>query len=112
MVFQQDGASAHSATTVRNYLDVQFPNRWIGRLGSRNWAPRSPDLTPLNFFVWGHIKSKIYTTSVSDIAELKARIIEAAGSIAPEMLENVSVEVEARFRTSVDRRGGHVELNR
>ena len=112
VVFQQDGASAHSAIITRSYLNEQFPNRWIGKRGNRPWAPRSPDLTPLDFFVWGHIKSKIYATRISDIVELKVRITEAANSITPAMLENVSVGIEDRFRTCVDRGGGHVELNR
>ena len=112
MVFQQDGASAYTAIITRSYLNEQFPNRWIGKDGNRPWAARSPDLTPLDFFVWGHIKSIIYATRISNIAELKARITEAANSITPQMLENVSVEVEDRFRRCVDRGGGHVELNR
>lgn len=33
------------------YLDLTFPNRWIGRLGPSPWPPRSPDLTPLHFFL-------------------------------------------------------------
>lgn len=42
--FQQDGAPAHYARLVRQYLDIVFPNRWIGRLGPMAWPPRSPDL--------------------------------------------------------------------
>ena len=51
--FQLDGAPAHFAINVRNYLHQVFPNRWIGR--SRDapvpWPPRSPDLIPLDFSV-------------------------------------------------------------
>src|SRR5581483_7773486 len=31
--FMQDGAGPHYALTVRNYLNNQFPERWIGRGG-------------------------------------------------------------------------------
>ena len=112
VVFQQDGAPAHYATITQDFLNEQLPNRWIGRGGNIPWAPRSPDLTPPDFFVWGYIKSKIYRTRISDIAELKARIIEAVDSITPAMLENVSVGVEDRFITCINRDGRQVELNR
>ncbi|PSN44487.1 hypothetical protein C0J52_09059 [Blattella germanica] len=49
VVFQQDGAPPHFALIVREYLDATFPRQWIGRGSNRIWAPRSPDLTPLDF---------------------------------------------------------------
>ncbi|CAF1680033.1 unnamed protein product, partial [Adineta ricciae] len=59
---EQDGAPPHFAVDVRQYLDHQFPQRWIGRGGPIRWAPRSPDLTPLDFFLWGHLKNIVYKT--------------------------------------------------
>ena len=35
-------------------------DRWIGRGGTINWPPRSPDLTPLDFCLWGLMKSEVY----------------------------------------------------
>lgn len=87
--FQQDGAPPHFAIAVRNYLDAQFPGRWIGRRGSIEWPARSPDLTPLDFFLWGHLKSKVYETAPSNIQELKQRITDECAKITPEMLQNV-----------------------
>ena len=43
----------HWALTVRESLNNSFPQRWIGRDGPIAWPPRSPDLTPLDFFFWG-----------------------------------------------------------
>ena len=48
--FQQDGAPPHYGINVRQYLNEVFPDRWIGRRGHIEWPPRSPDLTPLDFF--------------------------------------------------------------
>lgn len=50
LIFQQDGAPPHYALIVRQYLDQRFPRNWIGRRGSIEWPPRSPDLSPLDFF--------------------------------------------------------------
>lgn len=49
-MYQQDGAPAHSARIVTNFLNGEFQNGWIGRCGPYKWPPRSPDLTPLDFF--------------------------------------------------------------
>ncbi|EFN82476.1 hypothetical protein EAI_06335, partial [Harpegnathos saltator] len=67
--FQQDGASPHYGRIVRNYLNDTFPNRWIGRRGTIEWPPRSPDIAPLDFFLWGYIKNKVYFTKPRNLDE-------------------------------------------
>ena len=54
--FQQDGAPPHFQKDERSFLDVNLPNRWIGRRGYFEFPLRSPDVTPLDFFFWGYIK--------------------------------------------------------
>ena len=51
--FQQDGAPAHGTREVREFLDNELPDRWIGHRGVVEWPARSPDLTPLDFFYGG-----------------------------------------------------------
>ena len=68
VVYQQDGAPPHFGLPVREYLNRTFPNRWIGRGSPRLWAARSPDLTPMNFFLWGFIKGKVYRMKVRNLA--------------------------------------------
>lgn len=89
LIFQQDGAPPHYAHPVRNYLNQEFPERWIGRRGSIEWPPRSPDLSPLDFFLWGHLKSKIYATQPTSLQDLRERITNECHLITPDMLQNV-----------------------
>lgn len=49
LIFQQDGAPAHNSRRTRDYLNEHFRS-WIGTNGQIRWPPRSPDLTPLDFF--------------------------------------------------------------
>jgi hypothetical protein len=35
--------------------------RWIGRVGFTEWPARSPDLTPLHFFLWGYFSNDGFT---------------------------------------------------
>lgn len=88
--FQQDGAPPHYYLRVRNLLDQVFPNRWIGRRGTVEWPARSPDLNPLDFFLWGFLKGNVYKTKPANIEELTNRLLEEARRITPEMLQNVT----------------------
>jgi hypothetical protein len=92
-IFQQDGAPPHFHTAVRAHLNKHLPNRWIGRAGQADssfmkWPPRSPDLTPCDFCLWGHIKDFVYVPPLPrDIDELKRRISEADASVTADMFE-------------------------
>ena len=73
MIFQQYGAPPHFPTEARTWLNEKFNGRWIGRGGPISWPRRSPDLTPLDFFLWEYIKTKVYKTKVNDISNLKEK---------------------------------------
>jgi hypothetical protein len=111
MWFQQDGAPAHYHIDVRNYLDAQFPNRWIGRNGPVAWPPRSPDMTPLDFFFWGHMKSLVYATPVQSEEDLVARIAVASGDISemPGLFHNIRQSLTRRYQKCIDLGGTNFE---
>ena len=78
MWFQHDGAPAHFSNRARNHLNRSFGARWIGRGGPVAWPPRSPDLTPCDFFLWGTMKELVYDTPVDNEQTLIQRIMAAA----------------------------------
>ncbi|GFY04745.1 uncharacterized protein TNCV_419991 [Trichonephila clavipes] len=55
--FQQVGATCHTARATIDLLKDTFGDRLISRFGPVNWPPRSCDLTPLDYFLWGYVKS-------------------------------------------------------
>jgi hypothetical protein len=57
--FQQDGAPCHYASNVRRLLNDVFPGKWIGRAGPIAWPRRSPDLTPMDYFLRGQVKTVV-----------------------------------------------------
>ncbi|GFU96462.1 uncharacterized protein TNCV_90351 [Trichonephila clavipes] len=61
--FQQDGATCHTARATIDLLKDTFGDRLISRFGPVNWPPRSCDLTPLDYFLWGYVKSLVYAES-------------------------------------------------
>jgi len=94
IIFQQDVAPPHWGSDVRRFLDATFPKRWIGRDGPTPWPPRSPDITPLDFFLWRNIKDKVFSTPVPDTANRKARITDAFVTMTEDMLENTWRETD------------------
>ena len=48
---QQDGAAPHTAKSSLEWLSEHFPDRLITLKGEVQWAPHSPDLSPLDFFL-------------------------------------------------------------
>ena len=49
-------------------------------------------MTPLDFFLWGYVKDKVFSTPVTDITNFMARITDAFATITEHMLENTSRE--------------------
>ena len=102
-------APPHFTNDVRQWLTENYPI-WIGRGGTVAWPPRSPDLTPLDFYVWGYMKSEVYKTVVRDENYLRNRIIEAANKVRNELTFNVSVRaIRKRARACVRENGGQFE---
>ncbi|PNF37864.1 hypothetical protein B7P43_G07422 [Cryptotermes secundus] len=75
--------TAHFCHHVRNHLDREMAGRLIGRGGPIAWPPRSPDLTPMDFLLWGYVKNTVYQVKINDIQYLKARIREAGSVVTP-----------------------------
>ena len=92
------------------FLDATFPYWWIRRDGPTLWPPRSPDITPLDFFLWRYVKDKVYSTPVPDITNLKASITDAFATITEDMLENTWRETDYRLDVLRATKGAHVEV--
>ncbi|XP_060855788.1 uncharacterized protein LOC132933528 [Metopolophium dirhodum] len=106
----QDGAPAHNAIVVREYLQNQFGNRWMGTYGAVAWPPRSPDLTPLDFFLWGHLKNEVYSTPPLSIQDLKNKIVIACAELKKEqILAATQREVIRRFQSCMENDGQNFE---
>lgn len=67
----QDGAPAHRLIAVRDRLRELFGHRVIALYEDVEWPPRSPDLTPCDFFLWGYLKNKVYTSPPNDLNDLQ-----------------------------------------
>jgi hypothetical protein len=84
--FQQDGAPPHVAHQTINYLQEFFGDRLVSR---DRWPPRSPDLTPLDFYLFGSLKTKVFRNRIHTLEELQAAIVEEINNIDQHTLQRV-----------------------
>ncbi|GBM46882.1 hypothetical protein AVEN_10725-1 [Araneus ventricosus] len=109
VIFQQDGAPPHHGNIVREFLDKTFPQRWIGRGAVMTWPPRSPDITPLDFYFWGYVKQHVCSERINDINHLKQRITDVIHSVSPDVLTRVSEELDYRLDVCRTTNRVHIE---
>lgn len=109
MWWQQDGAPPHNTVAVQQCLNEYFPNRWIGTRGRFNWPARSPDLTPLDFYLWGKLKDICYRNPPTTRDNMIARIRDAWAGIREEELQRVRGHITRWLQCVVQQNGGHIE---
>ena len=71
---KQDGALAHTTKKTLEWLTECMGGRVISKGATISWPPQSPDLTPPDFFLRGHIKQMVCRDNPSTLTELKAAI--------------------------------------
>lgn len=102
--FQQECAPAQYPISARQYLDRKFGDNWKGR-----GPPLSPDLTPLDLFLYGHVKDDVYSVPIEPLSHLKHRIRQAIRRIDQSVLAKVWKNPKMRLNHVVPQGGGHTE---
>jgi hypothetical protein len=105
----QDGAPPHYHQHVRTYLDDTLTGRWIGRRGVIEYPPRSPDLTPLHFYLWGTLKDEVYRQKPATLNALRETIEASCAAVTPDTLAAVVRSTVQRHRRCLAADGGHLE---
>ena len=70
--FQQDGAPAHTAKSVQEWCEENLPDF----IPKDEWPPSSPDLNPLDFFVWGYMLQNLKTKKIHSLDSFKKAIMK------------------------------------
>jgi len=99
----------HSAR--EGVLNECFPNGWLGRGGPVAWPPKSPNLTPLDYYLWGHMKTLVYETKVKSRAALHNRIFAVAEHIRnhPANVASATQSLLMYAEKCIATGGGHFE---
>lgn len=109
-IFMQDGAPPHIGRRVKDVLRQHFTDaRVISRAFPTIWPPRSPDLNPCDFWLWGYLKSVVYQGHVPDIPTLKDQITLHVKQINADMLRATVENLVYRIQLLEYQAGGHLE---
>ena len=108
MWFQQDGATSHIARLTIDLLKGEFGERVISRNDPVEWPSRSCHLTPLDFFLWGHIKSLVYANKPGTLDDLKDNIQREIVNVPVEICARVVENCVQRIDRCKRARGGHM----
>jgi hypothetical protein len=104
--FQQDGATAHTANSTMQMSSEFFGGRSIAR---NLWPPRSPDLSPPDFYLWGVLKENVYKHYTHTLEEFKENIELCISNVTAETLHRIASDMRKRVNTCIAERGGHFQ---
>ena len=63
----------------------------MGRGGPIQWPARSPDLSPLDFWLWGYLKNKVYVNEVTTLDQLRQAITDEMQAIPATMVHSATL---------------------
>ena len=102
--FMQDGAASHTASRVLTWLTDHF-----SRFTERIWASHSPDLNPLDFFLWGHLKDQMSGEQFQTLNDLKILVKCLIRAVTPEQCEDTIQHFLLIMLKCVQGDGCHIE---
>ena len=86
-----------------------FDEKWIGWGGPVAWAPRSPNLTSPDYFLWGFVQERETAVAPTTPDDMKERIRRACAEITPQMLAEVRRSFHQRINKCLQVEGYHFE---
>ena len=107
--FQQDGATCHTATVSLDFLRTRFGQRIISNKTDFTWPLRSPDLSPLDYHLVGHMKQKFMEHSPASLVELKDIIRDVIAATPGDVLQRVIDAFMDRIQRCKEAGGGLFE---
>ena len=99
----------HCLPGTVNTVEQLFPNRWIGRGSIVAWPPMSPDLNPLDFFLWGRIKEIVYMEKPTTRDNMKLRIRNACRSLNSKEVRRATHSISRRAQQCLEVNGRQFE---
>lgn len=104
VVFQQDGAPAHTSKKAQDWLANHIPF-WPKNF----WPPYSPDANPLDFTFWVRVESKSCRVRHPNIDALKASINENWEAMSEDYVRDSCRAFRGRLEAIIAANGGYID---
>ena len=104
-VFQQDSAPAHTAHTTQEWLSDHFHDHVTPNM----WPPSSPDLNPMDFYVWGVVERQTNRHPHPNRDLLKSAISQEMKHMFQEHVIRACSRFRGRLEAVIEAEGGFIE---
>ena len=104
-VFQQDSAPSHKAKSTQQWLSENVP----AFISTSEWPATSPDLNPLDYFVWGRLQGAVNNKRHKSLEELKRSLKREWGKLSMEETCQACKAFLPRLRLCIKKKGGYFE---
>jgi len=96
----------YTANAVQTWLTGKFCDKFLPKL---KWPPRSSDLNPFDYFLWGYLKGRVYSPLLKTLDDLKSNIDREIKNIYKKTLKTIFENFEKRCNLVISAEGGHTE---
>jgi len=104
-VFQQDSALAHRARDTIQLLQRETPDF----IGPGLWPPNSPDLSPVDYKIWGVMQQRVDESRINSVDELKQRLHDVLHGVQQHIIDLAVTQWRQRLTACVRAHGRHFE---
>ena len=104
-VWQQDSAPAHKSKETQTWLQKEC----YDFVPFSHWPRSSPDLNPLDYFVWSYVENITNMTSHNTKASLIATIRRVFAELPPTLVKKACSEFRIRIEAVIEAEGGYIE---
>lgn len=104
-VFQQDSAPAHKAVVTQDWMAANLHDHITPNM----WPPNSPDLNPLDYYMWGVVERETNQRSHNTTDSLKAAITRVMSKINKDHVMRACQRFRSRIEAIIAAEGGYIE---
>ena len=104
-VWQQDSALAHKSKETQAWLQKEC----YDFVPFSHWPPSSPDLNPLDYFVWPYVENITNMTSHNTKASPIAAICRVFAELLPVLVEKACSQFRIRIEVVIEAEDGYIE---
>ena len=104
-VWQQDLVPAHKSKETQAWLQKECYNF----VPFSHWPPSSPDLNPLDYFIWLYVENITNMTSHNTKASLITAIRQVFAELPPALVKKACSQFHICIEAVIEAEGGYIE---
>lgn len=104
--FQQDSAASHKAKSTQMWLKDNVPDF----ISVKEWPAVSPDLNPLDYYIWSKLEAKVCSKRHKNLESLKQALLTEWDNLS---MDDIRVSIEnwiPRLKACKKEQGDHFEI--